>query len=314
MATTINLDILKELRGRTSLSMTACKKALLETDNNIDNAIELLKKQGELKSKEKASAIASEGMVLAGAEYYNVGAVVEVNSVTDFASRTPEFQTFAKTFLDHILCIDEVVPAEQTKISKLREALVAKTGENIVCRRNKRFSYEGAERIVMMPYNHPGNKLASLVVFECDEPKTGHDVNFRSLMEDIAMQVAASDPLVVEKFQMPEATIAKQREIFEAQLKEEGKAPQERWPKIIEGKVEKWFKDVVLMEQLFIKDTSKSVSKLLADAGSKIKVVDFVRYGLGEGIEKATKEDFGDEVVKLMGITQQTIFTKQDGE
>jgi elongation factor Ts len=300
MTTTLNLDTLKELRGRTNLSMSACKKALLETDNNIDNAIELLKKQGELKSKEKASAIASEGMVLAGVESYNVGAVVEVNSVTDFASRTPEFQTFAQTFLHHILCIDDIISEEQMKITKLREALVAKTGENIVCRRNKRFCYEGEEKIAMMAYNHPGNKLASLVVFECDEVKTAHDANYRLLMEDIAMQVAASDPLVVEKHQVSADAIAKQREIFEAQIKEEGKAPAERWPKIIDGKVEKWFKDAVLMEQLFIKDTSKSVSKLLADAGGKIKIVDFIRYGLGEGIEKTAKEDFGDEVAKML--------------
>lgn len=298
--TTLNLDTLKELRGRTNLSMSACKKALLETNNNIDNAIELLKKQGELKSKEKASAIASEGMVLAGVEDYNVGAIVEVNSITDFASRTPEFQTFSKAFLNHILCIDEIIEEQQTKISNMREALVAKTGENIVCRRNKRFCYEGEERIAMMAYNHPGNKLASLVVFECNEVATKNNPDFRSLMEDIAMQVAASDPLVVEKHQVAATAIAKQREIFEAQLREEKKSPEARWPKIIDGKVEKWMKDAVLMEQLFIKDTSKSISTLLAEAGGKIKVIDFVRYGLGEGIEKAAKEDFGDEVAKML--------------
>jgi elongation factor Ts len=280
--------------------MGDCKKALLESDNNIDNAIDLLKKWGTLKSKEKASAIASEGMVIAGVADYGVGAIVEVNSQTDFTSKTPEFQAFTDTFLNHILCIDEIIDEEVAKISKMKDELSQKTGENIVCRRNKKFCWEHKEEIHQVAYNHPGNKLAALVVFEVAFPSLKTEENYRALMEDIAMQVAASDPLVVEKFQVPATTIAKQKEIFEAQLKEEAKAPQERWPKIIEGKVEKWFKDIVLMDQLFIKDTSRSIASLLEEAGGKVKIIDFVRYGLGEGIEKAAKEDFSDEVAKML--------------
>lgn len=295
----LNMDTLKELRARTNLSMGACKKALLETDNNIDQAIDLLKKWGELKSKEKASAIASEGMVLSGVDNFNVGAIVEVNCMTDFCSKSPEFQTFAQTFLEHILFVNGFVQEEQLKITKLREALVQKTGENIVCRRNKLFAYEGDDHICQINYNHPGNKLASLVVFEATDIATKTDPSSRALMEDIAMQVAASDPIAVSEDNVTEAAILRQKEIFEGQLREE-KKPADRWSKIIEGKFDKWYKDTVLLKQLFIKDTSKSISKLLEEAGNKFKIVEFARYGLGEGIEKAAKEDLSEEVKKLI--------------
>ena len=302
--TIINIDILKDLRARTSLSMGDCKKALVETNNNIDEAIDVLKKWGTLKSKEKASATASEGMVLASVHSpFNTGAICEVNSQTDFVSKSPEFQTFVQSFMDYLLFVNAkdtnyTEAAASQNITKLKDTLIQKTGENIVCRRHKFYGFDGNERVHQVCYNHPGNKLASIVVFEFDDLKAKTDPAIITLMEDVAMQIAASDPLVISKANLNKTHMLKQQEIFEGQLREEKKL-ETSWSKIIEGKFNKWYKEAVLMEQLFIKDTSKTIAKLFEDTGNKMRIIEFMRYGLGEGIEKS-KEDLNEEVSKLI--------------
>ena len=281
----ITASLVKELRERTGAGMMECKKALTETDGDIDAAIELMRKSGQAKAAKKASRVAAEGLVVIRlSDDGKQAAMVEVNCETDFVAKDANFSSFADAVTERVLETDvtdvaELVQqplheGEDTTIETAREALVAKIGENMTVRRFVRIATSGT----IGAYRH-GTRIGVLVDME------GGDVD---LAKDVAMHIAATNPLCVSADEVPAEKLEKEREIFRAQAAESGK------PDNIVGRVRKYLEEVTLLGQPFVKDPDTSVAKLLEKAGAK--VVGFHRFEVGEGIEKK-QEDFAAEVM-----------------
>ncbi|MDG2118268.1 MAG: translation elongation factor Ts [Gammaproteobacteria bacterium] len=284
--TTITASMVKELRERTGLGMMDCKKALLEADGVIDKAIDDLRKASGLKAAKKAGRVASEGIVLSKvAQDGNFGVMVEINSETDFVARDENFLTFANEVLDQAFLHSEAsidaLLAEGLEAS--REALVQKIGENISVRRIERLQVDDADAGIIETYVHSNNRIAVLLALRGGDSGLG---------KDIAMHVAAVNPLVVSPEEVPEELLAKESEIYSAQARESGK-PEEIIAKMINGRLKKYVAEVSLLEQSFVKNPDLTIRALLDEAGAD--VVSFVRYELGEGIEKE-EVDFATEV------------------
>lgn len=302
---TIDVKLIKQLRDRTALSMNDCKKALEQSSGDIETAIDLLKTWGELKGKEKEAKIATEGKVWTFSNNSaTVVGIMEVNCQTDFVANSNEFHG-----LLHALA-DKTSLNPDGKFEALRKELVAKTGENIVLRRRTVWT-DCPENSFRVWYNHPGNRLAVIVEFVASNRETfeamhklhGFFGTPNSFEDNVAMQIAAMAPLVVSKDDLSTDLTDRQQKIFEAQLVE-AKKPQAAWPKIIEGKFAKWRTEVVLLEQESITTPKKTVGELLQELnqqlGGEIRISRFVRYALGEGLEK-NQEDYAEEVNKLIG-------------
>ena len=284
--TTITASMVKELRELTGLGMMDCKKALLEADGVIDKAIDDLRKASGLKAAKKAGRVASEGIVLSKvAQDGNFGVMVEINSETDFVARDENFLTFANEVLDQAFLHSEAsidaLLAEGLEAS--REALVQKIGENISVRRIERLQVDDADAGIIETYVHSNNRIAVLLALRGGDSGLG---------KDIAMHVAAVNPLVVSPEEVPEELLAKESEIYSAQARESGK-PEEIIAKMINGRLKKYVAEVSLLEQSFVKNPDLTIRALLDEAGAD--VVSFVRYELGEGIEKE-EVDFATEV------------------
>jgi len=278
--------MVKELRERTGLGMMDCKKALSATDGDIQKAIEDLRKASGLKAEKKSSRVAAEGIVLTKiAEDGNYGVVIEVNSETDFAARDENFLNFAKQALD-LAFANSDADAESLLgdgLEEKRQALVQKIGENINLRRVARLNFEDANQGIVESYVHSNHRIAVLIALR------GGD---EALARDIAMHVAAINPMVIRAEDVPEGVLAKESEIYSAQARESGK-PEEIIEKMISGRLRKFVAEVSLMEQPFVKDPDSKVADLLSEAGADI--VNFVRFEVGEGIEKE-EVDFAEEV------------------
>ena len=281
----------KELRERTGAGMMECKKALVETGGDIEAAIELMRKSGQAKAAKKAGRTAAEGpVILRVTEDGTKAAMVEVNCETDFVAKDDNFTSFAEAVADRVLGSDipdvEALLAaplhegEATSVNDAREALVAKLGENMTVRRFVRMT-AGEGRIYS--YRH-GVRIGVLVEL------AGGDA---ALGKDIAMHIAASRPEYVSADQVPEAVVAKEREIFVAQARDSGK-PDNIIEKMVEGRLRKFLGEITLLGQPFVKDPDQSVEKLLKKAGAQ--VVQFQRYEVGEGIEKKV-DNFAEEVM-----------------
>ena len=282
----ITASMVKELRDRTGLGMMDCKKALSQSDGDMEKAIEDLRKASGLKAAKKASRIAAEGVVLTKiAQDGNYGVVVEVNSETDFAARDENFLNFAQQALELAFSNSDadVEGLLAAGLEEAREALVQKIGENINVRRVDRLKIEDANQGIVESYVHNNNKIGVLISLR------GGD---ETLARDIAMHVAAANPMVVREEDVPEDVLAKESEIYSAQARESGK-PEEIIEKMISGRLKKYVAEVSLLEQQFVKDPDITIAKLLKDAGADI--VQFVRYEVGEGIEKE-EVDFAEEV------------------
>jgi elongation factor Ts len=283
---TITASMVKELRERTGLGMMDCKKALVEADGVIDKAIDDLRKASGLKAAKKAGRVASEGIVLSRvAQDGNFGVMVEVNSETDFVARDESFLNFANEVLDQAFShpkasVDSLL-AEGLEAS--REALVQKIGENISVRRIERLQVDDANAGIIETYVHSNNRIAVLLALRGGDSALG---------KDIAMHVAAVNPLVVSAEEVPEEMLAKESEIYSAQARESGK-PEEIIAKMINGRLKKYVAEVSLLEQSFVKNPDLTIKALLSEAGAD--VVSFIRYELGEGIEKE-EVDFATEV------------------
>ena len=280
----------KELRERTGLGMMECKKALVETNGDIDTAIDNLRKSGQAKAAKKAGRTAAEGIVVAKVSADgNTGILLEVNSETDFVARDDNFLKFANGVADRVLSTKETDVAKlletameeggSDSIETTRSALVQKIGENIQVRRTYVMVSEG----LVSAYVHSG-KIGVLVALN-----GGND----DLGKDVAMHVAASNPLVVNPDQVDQATLDKEKEIFSAQAAESGKPP-EIVEKMVQGRIAKFLKEVSLVDQPFVKDPDTTVGKLVKGAGAD--VVAFTRIEVGEGIEKE-EVDFAAEVM-----------------
>jgi len=284
--------MVKELRERTGLGMMDCKKALVEADGDMDKAIDDLRKASGLKAAKKAGRIAAEGTVLTKiAEDGNSGIIVEVNSETDFVARDENFLNFANNVLEQAFSRREsdVAALMAGELENTREALVQKIGENISVRRIQILEFANVNEGIVDSYVHSNNRIAVLVAL-----KGGDD----SLARDIAMHVAAVNPVVVRSEDVSKELLAKESEIYSAQARESGK-PEDIIEKMIQGRLRKFVAEISLLDQPFVKDPETTVGALLKKAGAD--VVSFVRYEVGEGIEKE-EVDFASEVAAAAGL------------
>ena len=288
----ITAALVKELRERTGAGMMECKKMLTETNGDIDAAIEELRKRGAAQADKKAGRIAAEGTIVTLVEG-NTGVAVEVNSETDFSAKDEFFVAFSSQVAKSVLNnkpadLDALLasPIEGAdNVEAARQALIQKIGENITVRRFE--IIEAGEGEVVGAYQH-GTKISVLVRLASGS---------EDLAKDIAMHVAASKPVCVSSDQVPAELLEKEREIFSAQAAESGK-PAEIMEKMVEGRIRKYLNEVTLLGQAFVKDPDVTVEKLLKSAGAE--VAEFVRYEVGEGIEKK-EDDFVSEVMAQAG-------------
>lgn len=286
---TISASLVMQLRERTGAGMMECKKFLIATEGNIEEAITEMRKAGQAKADKKADRVAAEGViVIARSVDAHTAVMLEINSETDFVARDTNFTEFSDAVVHAALntsTTDVNVLSEQSLVSGMtieqaRQQLVAKIGENIKLRRMTRMHCEDG---VVGHYLH-GSRIGVMVAL-----KNGNE----SLAKDIAMHIAASRPLVVSRDQVSADVIENEREIFKAQAKESGK-PQEIIDKMIEGRINKFIDEVSLLGQPYVKDPNIKVSQLLQEKNAE--VIAFIRYEVGEGIEK--KEDnFVEEVM-----------------
>jgi elongation factor Ts len=307
----ITAALVKELRERTQVGMSDCKAALVEAGGDIEKAVEIILTKGLAKAAAKAGKIAAEGEVrtLVSADGKR-GTIVEINCQTDFVARGDTFKEFVGKVLEVASklpkgsdLLAQKYPGSDKTVEDIRKEMVSKTGENTVVRRWDALEARGAHGIVHS-YIHMGGKLAVLVEAEAPHAEgKGHDA-FKGFVDNSAMQIAAMNPLVVQKDEIGASHVEKQKEIFAGQLKEEGK-PEQAWPKIIEGKVNKWFTEVTLLGQESVVDPGKTVDAIRKDLskqlGGDVHIHAFVRYSLGEGIEKGPKDDLAAEVAKMTG-------------
>jgi elongation factor Ts len=299
--------MVKELRERTQAGMADCKAALVEAGGDMEKAVEVILKKGIVKAASRAGRIAAEGEVATWvAADGKRGVIVEVNCQTDFVSIGADFKGFVRAVLEVASKASQgadlgaqTYPGKTETVDKARAELVAKTGENMVIRRWAALEAKEAHAIVHA-YVHAGGKLAVLVHAEAPDAK---NAEFKDFIDNVAMQVAAMNPVVVHKSEVTQAQIDKQKEIYAAQLKEE-KKPEQAWPKIIDGKVNKWFSEVTLLGQDNVWDPAAgTIDKLRQELGKKlggeVKIHSFLRFSLGEGIEKKS-EDLAAEVAKTI--------------
>jgi len=298
-------QIVKELREMTGCGMMDCKAALTETGGDIDKAVEYLREKGMASAAKKAGRIAAEGIV-ASDVFGNVGVVVEVNSETDFVAKNQEFQDFVNNVASHIAKNNpadvETLLAQQFDADSSKtvaEALtekIAVIGENMNIRRFAR--YEG----VCEAYVHGGGRIGVLVNFDTDAAVAQKD-EFKTFAKDIAMQIAAAIPQYVNPSEVPSDVVEKEKEILRAQALNEGK-PENIVDKMVVGRVQKYYKEICLLEQPYIKDPDMSVSKYVENTakalGADISVVKFARFEKGEGLDKK-EDDFAAEVAKMSG-------------
>ncbi|SEO54568.1 translation elongation factor Ts [Aquisalimonas asiatica] len=279
----------KELRERTGSGMMECKKALVEADGDIDQAIETMRKKGMAKAEKKAGRVAAEGKVITRtSDDGRLGVILEMNSETDFVSAGDDFNDFADAIARIIL---EKQPADADALIQLpfddsrdvhtaRQELVAKIGENIQLRRFQLYKSDAGQ---VHHYLH-GSRIGVMVEIEGGDEQLGRD---------IAMHIAASNPAAVDENDMPAELLDKERAILKAQAEESGKPP-EIVEKMLEGRVQKFLKETTLVGQPFVKDPDQSVAELLKGAGATVK--GFTRYEVGEGIEKE-EGNFAEEVM-----------------
>ena len=281
--TGISASAVKELRERTGLGMMDCKNALVQSSGDMDLAIETLRKSSGMKAAKKAGRIAADG-IISSRVGNGIGVIVEVNCETDFAAKNQDFLAFADSVTQRVF-EGRISNLELIDFEDVREKLVQKIGENITIRRSEIIEDANAS---VSNYIHGNKKIGVLLAVS-----GGDD----ALAQDIAMHIAAMNPLVVSPDQVSAELIEKEREIYRAQAEESGK-PQEIVEKMVDGRVRKYLAEISLTEQPFVKDSEKKVGDLCSSSGAKI--IRFVRYEVGEGIDK-DEDDFAAEVQRQLG-------------
>ena len=291
----ITASMVKELRERTGAGMMDCKKALQETDGDIEAAIEAMRKSGVAKAAKKSGRVAAEGVILINQTAdANESVILEVNCETDFVAKDENFLKFATAVADTALADepDDAATLAQAQLAgggqtveEARLQLVAKIGENIGIRRFHLVKKSGDN---VGSYTH-GSRIGVIVNMQ------GGDSD---LAKDIAMHIAASRPLCINEEEVPQEMLDNEKAIFTAQAEESGK-PAEIIEKMVTGRLKKYLNEITLLGQPFVKDPDQSVAKLLSAMNAK--VIDFVRYEVGEGIEKK-EENFAEEVMAQAGI------------
>jgi len=288
----ISASVVKELREKTGAGMMDCKKVLTETDGDMEKAIELLRERGIAKAAKKSDRIAAEGLVAAYvSEDGKIASVVEVNSETDFVAKNDEFRAFVADVAEQVALnnpkdVEELlnmtsIKVEGKTVGEVLTDKIATIGENMSIRRFERFESTG----LVEKYIHGDGKIGVLVELE------GGDSN---LAKDICMQIAAARPEYLDRNSVPADRVEKEMEILKAQAMNEGK-PAEIAEKMVQGRIGKFYGEICLVEQAFVKDPDMKVQKLVESKGAKI--VRFARFEKGEGLEKR-EENFAEEVAK----------------
>ncbi len=307
----ITAAMVKELRELSGAGMMDCKKALNETNGNMDEAMEFLRKNGQAKAEKKASRIAAEGIVKIVSKD-NKAAIVEVNSETDFVAKNEKFQTYvgkvaeqalASNVVDIDAFMEEAWIEDSSKTVKdVLVEQVAVIGENLKIRR---FEKAAAENGCIVDYIHGGGRIGVVVVAESDVVNDA----VKEAMKNIAMQIAALNPKYIDRSEVSAEYIAHEKEILLAQIMndpKESQKPEKVINGMIEGRVSKELKEICLMDQVYVKaeDGKQTVAKYLEsvskEAGTKVSVKKFIRFETGEGLEKKN-EDFAAEVAAQMG-------------
>ena len=290
----VTASLVKELREKTGAGMMDCKKVLTETDGDLEKATELLRERGIAKAAKKSGRVAAEGIVEAYiSEDGKVGAIVEVNSETDFVGKNEEFRTFVMNVakqvveknpadVESLLAQDSIEEPGKT-VQEVLVGKIATIGENLNIRRFARFASEG----LVEKYIHGDGKIAVLI-----NMKKGS----KEVAKDVCMQIAAAKPEYLNEESVPAERIEKEKEILKIQTMNEGK-PEAIAEKIVEGRIGKFFSEICLLDQQFVKNPDIKVSQLLKEKDAE--VVEFARFEKGEGIEKK-EENFAEEVMKQL--------------
>jgi elongation factor Ts len=284
----VTASLVKELRERTGSGMMECKRALVECDGDIEAAVELMRKSGAAKADKKAGRVAADGAVIVCVEG-NTAVILEINSETDFVAKDSNFQAFADGVVKVILsnkpesveAIGGLSIKDSQTVEEARQILISKVGENIQIRRFE--IIESAQGVAS--YSH-GSRIGVLVESDAEA----------EMARDIAMHIAAVNPQYVDESAVPAEFVEKEKGILIAQAQDSGK-PVEIIEKMIQGRLNKFLAEVTLLGQPFVKDQDQTVGQLLSNAGSSI--TRFVRYEVGEGIEKKV-EDFAAEVASQL--------------
>ncbi|MBS6501155.1 MAG: elongation factor Ts [Clostridium sp.] len=300
----ITAQSVKELREKTGAGMMDCKKALTEAQGDMEKAIEILREKGLAAAAKKAGRVAAEGIVKTYiSEDKKSAGIVELNCETDFVAANEEFVTFADRLAQmasttSATTVEEFVAekydAENT-VSEALTALIAKLGENMTVRRFNKFAVANG---VVESYIHGGGRIGVVVELGCDADNTAI---LTEVAKDVCMQVAAANPTFLSREDVDQESLEKEKEIYRVQALNEGK-PENIVEKMVMGRIQKYYKEVCLLDQAWVKDGDKSISKYLQEkskeVGSPITINKFVRFERGEGIEKA-EDNFAEEVAKM---------------
>ena len=295
----------KELREKTGCGMMDCKKALTSSNGDMEKAIDFLREKGLAAAAKKSSRIAAEGLAMAYTnEDSSVGVAIEVNSETDFVAKNADFQAFVKLCAETVMkqkpaSVEELLAAKTENGQTIEAALQEKIlviGENIKIRRFERL--EG----VVASYVHAGGKIGVLVKFDVADKSVVSGEAFKTFAKDIAMQVAAASPAYLKREEVPAEVLEHEKKILKEQIVQGG-APEKVADKILEGKIGKYYKEVCLVDQPFVKDGHMSVAdyakNVSKELGTEIKIDAFVRFEKGQGLEKK-EENFADEVAGMI--------------
>ena len=302
----ITAKSVKELREMTGAGMMDCKKALVQTEGDIEKAVEYLREKGLAAAAKKAGRVAAEGIVktFVSADKKTAG-MVEVNCETDFVAANEEFVSFADKVAEMVANtsaanVEELLAEKfdgEATVQEALTALIAKLGENMTLRRFAKFNIEKG---AVASYIHGGGRIGVMVEVACD---TESEI-LEEVAREICMQVAAANPLFLSKEEVDSESLEKEKEIYRVQALNEGK-PENIVEKMVNGRIQKYYKEVCLLDQAWVKDGDKSITKYLQEkskeVGSPITVTRYSRFERGEGIEKV-EEDFAAEVAKTMGL------------
>lgn len=302
----ISAQVVKELREKTGAAMMECKKALVQADGDMEKAIEVLRERGLASATKKSGRIAAEGVVETYiSEDKKVGIIAEINCETDFVAANDEFVALAKNVTKQAalssattveaLLTEKYIADENITVQGALMALIAKLGENMNVRRFEKFA---APKGVVQSYIHGGGRIGVLVELATENVS---DIVFE-VAKDIAMHIAAANPQFLNKDEVDLDTLNKEKEIYRVQALNEGK-PEKIVDKMVEGRIQKYYKEACLVEQVWVRNPDYTISKLLQEkskeVGSTITITKFVRFERGEGIEKIV-EDFAEEVKRQM--------------
>lgn len=287
----ITASMVKELREKTGAGMMDCKNALTETDGDMDKAVDFLREKGIAKAAKKASRIAAEGSAYIAVEG-NEAVIVEINSETDFVAKNEQFQSLVKEIAEHLLsqkpadveeALSQKLNGEGQVLQEYINAAIAKIGEKLSLRRFQIVSKEDGS--AFGAYLHMGGRIGVLTVLD--------GTNDDEVAKDVAMHVAAVNPRYVSRDSVPTEEVERERDVLKQQALNEGK-PENIVEKMVEGRIRKFFEEICLVDQPFVKDPDQTVSKYVASKGGSVK--GFIRYEVGEGMEKR-EENFADEVM-----------------